>query len=152
MTATTDIRIDIPLLFGECVDQTLIDARDRTTEAGVPAAGEVAMDRTLADVFTLNLESVAVQVYRRIRGETEIFRFVPPVVFFRLREIGAQERGAAAVLVRDALKYGMLCWWYGSRDAGLYRLWAARYESALSDLKTAVSGTFARRPYSLLGI
>lgn len=54
-----DVKIDCMALFNECMDQTLIDYRNRTTETGQSIAATHTLDRSLLDTFYVNLHSVS---------------------------------------------------------------------------------------------
>lgn len=147
MKGMFDVTINIGDLFGECMDQTLLDYRERTAESGQSITTTHTMEGTLEDIFRTNLRSVAGAVASTISAGVLGCHFGSENVFFRLKHIHGVPLDIAGSLIKDALKYGMLCWWYKSRDVQLYQFYALEYDNALSDIRRKVIGTHTSRPY-----
>lgn len=64
-----DVKIDCMALFNECMDQTLIDYRNRTTETGQSIAATHTLDRSLLDTFYVNLHSVSKALRTALRKQ-----------------------------------------------------------------------------------
>lgn len=112
-----DVKIDCRALFNECVDQTLLDYRNRTTEAGQSMTATHTLELSLLDAFMFNLQSVAEALRARISKNVERLLFIPDLLLFRMRDILDMAPEATAIRIKDALKFGMLMWWYGGKDA-----------------------------------
>ena len=52
-----DVKIDCRALFNECVDQTLLDYRNRTTEAGQSMTATHTLELSLLDAFMFKVEA-----------------------------------------------------------------------------------------------
>lgn len=65
-----DVKIDCMALFNECMDQTLIDYRNRTTETGQSIAATHTLDRSLLDTFYVNLHSVSKALRTALRNRS----------------------------------------------------------------------------------
>ena len=116
-----DVKIDCRALFNECVDQTLLDYRNRTTEAGQSMTATHTLELSLLDAFMFNLQSVAEALRARISKNVERLLFIPDLLLFRMRDILDMAPEATAIRIKDALKFGMLMWWYGGKDAPLFQ-------------------------------
>ena len=114
-----DVKIDCMALFNECMDQTLIDYRNRTTETGQSIAATHTLDRSLLDTFYVNLHSVSKALRTALRKQVCEVLFIPDLLQYRMYLDPGIPPESIAVEVKDALKYGMLCWWYGGRDIPL---------------------------------
>ena len=114
-----DVKIDCRALFNECVDQTLLDYRNRTTEAGQSMTATHTLELSLLDAFMFNLQSVAEALRARISKNVERLLFIPDLLLFRMRDILDMAPEATAIRIKDALKFGMLMWWYGGKDASM---------------------------------
>lgn len=110
-----DVKIDCRALFNECVDQTLLDYRNRTTEAGQSMTATHTLELSLLDAFMVNLQSVAEALRARISKNVERLLFIPDLLLFRMRDILDMAPEATAIRIKDALKFGMLMWWYGGK-------------------------------------
>ena len=110
-----DVKIDCMALFNECMDQTLIDYRNRTTETGQSIAATHTLDRSLLDTFYVNLHSVSKALRTALRKQVCEVLFIPDLLQYRVYLDPGIPPESIAVEVKDALKYGMLCWWYGGR-------------------------------------
>lgn len=117
-----DVKIDCMALFNECMDQTLIDYRNRTTETGQSIAATHTLDRSLLDTFYVNLHSVSKALRTALRKQVCEVLFIPDLLQYRMYLDPGIPPESIAVEVKDALKYGMLCWWYGGRDIPLFQL------------------------------
>ena len=73
-----DVKIDCRALFNECVDQTLLDYRNRTTEAGQSMTATHTLELSLLDAFMFNLQSVAEALRARISKNVERLLFIGP--------------------------------------------------------------------------
>lgn len=144
-----EVRIDIPALFAECIDQTLLDYRNRVNERGQDMAEAETLEPSLADIFTVNLRSMAAALQLVLRRVSAECWFHPPELIYRLREIEGVANDTLAVTVKDALKYGMLCWWYKSRDGQLYQLYTLEYDKAEGALRREIIGSHMERPYRM---
>ena len=71
-------------------------------------------------------------------------------VIYRLRDISGLPHDIVAGMMKDVLKYGMLCWWYKSRDGQLFQLYALQQEQAGDALRREVIGSHTQRPYRML--
>lgn len=145
-----DVTIDCRALFNECVDQTLIDYRNRTTEAGQSMTATHTLELSLLDAFMANLQSMAEALRAQISNNVERLLFVPDLLLYRLHDINDITPEGAAIRIKDALKYGMLAWWYGGKDAPLFQYYQVLFENALSDLRSKTIGTHTERPYRML--
>ena len=125
-----DVKIDCRALFNECVDQTLLDYRNRTTEAGQSMTATHTLELSLLDAFMFNLQSVAEALRARISKNVERLLFIPDLLLFRMRDILDMAPEATAIRIKDALKFGMLMWWYGGKDAPLFQSVPARNSSS----------------------
>lgn len=105
-----DVKIDCRALFNECVDQTLLDYRNRTTEAGQSMTATHTLELSLLDAFMFNLQSVAEALRARISKNVERLLFIPDLLLFRMRDILDMAPEATAIRIKDALKFGMLMW------------------------------------------
>ena len=74
-----DVKIDCRALFNECVDQTLLDYRNRTTEAGQSMTATHTLELSLLDAFMFNLQSVAEALRARI-SRTAVIHSRPAVI------------------------------------------------------------------------
>ena len=72
-----DVKIDCMALFNECMDQTLIDYRNRTTETGQSIAATHTLDRSLLDTFYVNLHSVSKALRTALRKQVCEVLFIP---------------------------------------------------------------------------
>ena len=72
-----DVKIDCMALFNECMDQTLIDYRNRTTETGQSIAATHTLDRSLLDTFYVNLHSVSEALRTALRKQVCEVLFIP---------------------------------------------------------------------------
>ena len=125
-----DVKIDCRALFNECVDQTLLDYRNRTTEAGQSMTATHTLELSLLDAF--------------------MFNFIPDLLLFRMRDILDMAPEATAIRIKDALKFGMLMWWYGGKDAPLFQYYQILFGNALDDLRSKLIGSHTERPYRML--
>ena len=57
---------------------------------------------------------------------------------------------ATAIRIKDALKFGMLMWWYGGKDAPLFQYYQILFGNALDDLRSKLIGSHTERPYRML--
>lgn len=144
-----EVRIDIPALFAECIDQTLIDYRNRVNERGQDMAEAETLEPSLVDIFTINLRSVAVALQLMLRKVSAECWFGSSEVIYRLRPLDGVTSETMAVLIKDVLKYGMLCWWYKSRDGQLFQLYALQNELAGDVLRREITGSHMERPYRM---
>lgn len=145
-----DVKIDCRALFNECVDQTLLDYRNRMTEAGQSMAATHTLELSLLDAFMVNLQSVAEALRAHISKNADRLLFIPDLLLFRMHDIFDMGPEATAIRIKDALKFGMLAWWYGGKDAPLFQYYQARFENALGDLRTKSIGSHTERPYRML--
>ncbi len=145
-----EVRIDIPALFAECMDQTLIDYRNRVNERGQDMAEAETLEPSLRDIFTVNLRSVASALQLVLRRVSAECWMSSSEVIYRLRDISGLPRDIVAGMIKDVLKYGMLCWWYKSRDGQLFQLYALQQEQAGDALRREVIGSHTQRPYRML--
>lgn len=96
-----EVRIDIPALFAECMDQTLIDYRNRVNERGQDMAEAETLEPSLRDIFTVNLRSVASALQLVLRRDVggmldEFFRGDLPAagyIGFAARHRGRDDKG-----------------------------------------------------------
>lgn len=145
-----DVTIDCRALFNECVDQTLIDYRNRTTEAGQSMTATHALELSLLDAFMVNLQSVAETLRAQISKNVGLLLFIPDLLQYRLCDIDGITPEGAAIRIKDALKYGMLAWWYGGKEATLFQYYQVLFENVLTDLRSKTIGTHTERPYRML--
>ena len=145
-----DVTIDCRALFNECVDQTLIDYRNRTTEAGQSMTVTHTLELSLLDAFMVNLQSVAEALRARISKNVKRLLFIPDLLLFRMRDILDMAPEATAIRIKDALKFGMLMWWYGGKDAPLFQYYQILFGNALDDLRSKLIGSHTERPYRML--
>ena len=145
-----DVKIDCMALFDECMDQTLIDYRTRTTETGQSAAATHTLDRSLFDTFCVNLRSVAETLRTVLRKQVGEVLFIPDLLQYRVYLVSGISPERVAVRIKDVLKYGMLCWWYGGRDIPLFQLYRSLYETAVEELRNQIRSTHTERPYCML--
>lgn len=144
-----DVKIDWGDLFRECMDQTLIDYRERVTGEGQPIATTHTMDHSLGDIFRVQLRSVAAVVYIAIRAGALFYHFAPWGVTYRMKDVEGVPYDVIGVLVKDALKYGMLAWWYKSRDVPLFQFYTQEHDKTIADIHGKITGSYALRPYRL---
>ena len=137
-------------LFNECMDQTLIDYRNRTTETGQSIAATHTLDRSLLDTFYVNLHSVSEALRTALRKQVCEVLFIPDLLQYRVYLDPGIPPESIAVEVKDALKYGMLCWWYGGRDIPLFQLYRSLYETTVERLRDQIRSTHTERPYRIL--
>ena len=145
-----DVKIDCRALFNECVDQTLLDYRNCTTEAGQSMTATHTLELSLLDAFMFNLQSVAEALRARISKNVERLLFIPDLLLFRMRDILDMAPEATAIRIKDALKFGMLMWWYGGKDAPLFQYYQILFGNALDDLRSKLIGSHTERPYRML--
>ena len=145
-----DVKIDCMALFNECMDQTLIDYRNRTTETGQSIAAAHTLDRSLLDTFYVNLHSVSKALRTALRKQVCEVLFIPDLLQYRVYLDPGIPPESIAVEVKDALKYGMLCWWYGGRDIPLFQLYRSLYETTVERLRDQIRSTHTERPYRIL--
>lgn len=145
-----DVTIDCRALFNECLDQTLIDYRNRTTEAGQSMVATHTLELSLLDAFMVNLQSVAETLRARISKNVGLLLFIPDLLKYRLCDIDGMTPEGTAIRIKDTLKFGMLAWWYGGKDAPMFQYYNALFENALADLRNKTIGTHTERPYKML--
>lgn len=145
-----EVRIDIPALFAECMDQTLLDYRNRVNERGQDMAEAETLEPSLLDIFTVNLRSVVGALQLLVRKVSAECWVGSSEVIYRLREIRGTPNDIMAGLIKDMLKYGMLCWWYRTRDAQFYQLYRMQYDVGESALRCEIIDSHTQRPYRML--
>ena len=82
-------------------------------------------------------------------NECEVL-FIPDLLQYRMYLDPGIPPESIAVEVKDALKYGMLCWWYGGRDIPLFQLYRSLYETTEARLRDQIRSTHTERPYRIL--
>lgn len=145
-----EVTIDCRALFNECVDQTLIDYRNRTTETGQSMTIMHTLELSLLDAFLVNLQSVAETLRGKISRKVRRLLFIPDLLQYRLCDIDGMTAEGTAICIKDTLKFGMLAWWYGGKDAPLFQYYQALFENSLEDLQYKTIGTHTERPYKML--
>lgn len=145
-----DVTIDCRALFNECVDQTLIDYRNRTTETGLSMAATHTLELSLLDAFMVELQSVAETFQAQFSKNVALLVFIPDLLQFRLYDMDGISPRGAAIRIKDALKYRMLAWWYGGKDAPLFQYYQVLYENQLAELRCKIIGSHTERPYRML--
>lgn len=145
-----EVTIDCRALFNECVDQTLIDYRNRTTETGQSMTVMHTLELSLLDAFMVNLQSVAETLRAKISRKVRRLLFIPDLLQYRLCDIEGMTPEGAAIRIKDTLKFGMLTWWYGGKDAPLFQYYKALFDNSLEDLRYKTIGTYTERPYKML--
>lgn len=145
-----DVKINCYALFNECVDQTLIDYRNRVSQTGQSMAATHMLEESLYDAFTINLRSVAETLRTKIAKKVELVLFIPDLLLYRLRDISDMTQEGTALQIKDTLKFGILAWWYGSKDAALFQYYQVLFDTALSELRYKTIGTHTVRPYRML--
>ena len=81
------------------------------------------LELSLLDAFMFNLQSVAEALRARISKNVERLLFIPDLLLFRMRDILDMAPEATAIRIKDALKFGMLMWWYGGKDLSLIHIY-----------------------------
>ena len=127
-----------------------IDYRNRTTETGQSIAATHTLDRSLLDTFYVNLHSVSKALRTALRKQVCEVLFIPDLLQYRVYLDPGIPPESIAVEVKDALKYGMLCWWYGGRDIPLFQLYRSLYETTVERLRDQIRSTHTERPYRIL--
>lgn len=145
-----EVRIDCLALFNECMETTLLDYRNRTTESGRSMAATHTLEESFYDSFTMQVRSVAEAVRASMMKHVELLLFLPDLLLYRLREMADMTQQGAALRIKDALKYGMLAWWYAGKDAPLFQYYQTLSETALEELRYRTLGTHTQRPSWLL--
>lgn len=124
--------------------------RNRTTETGQSIAATHTLDRSLLDTFYVNLHSVSKALRTALRKQVCEVLFIPDLLQYRVYLDPGIPPESIAVEVKDALKYGMLCWWYGGRDIPLFQLYRSLYETTVERLRDQIRSTHTERPYRIL--
>lgn len=145
-----EVRIDCGALFNECIDQTLIDNRARTTQTGQSITAALALEPSLRDTFLTHLQTVAEALRARIACNVAGMLCIPDLMILRLDAANGPGAEPTAMRIKDALKCGMLAWWYGGKDAPLFQYYQARFENELDELRSTLIGTHTQRPYRML--
>lgn len=145
-----DIEINIPALCAEAIDEAIINDRSRSDESGQPIAAAHAPDTTLEDYFTRILAGIASDVLTAIKPRVAAYRTNTVSIRYGIGRWDGIPPDTAATLVKDALKAGLLTYWYAAQDAQLYPVYAARYAASLDNLKYKAAGFVAERPYRML--
>lgn len=145
-----DIEINIPALCAELIDEAIINDRSRSDESGQPIVAAHAPDTTLEDFFTRILAGVASEVLTVVKPRVAAYRITTVSIHYGIRRWDDITPDTAATLVKDALKAGLLTYWYAAQDAQLYPVYAARYAASLDELKCKAAGSVAERPYRML--
>ncbi len=145
-----EIEINIPALCAEVTDDAVIDDRNRKDESGQPIAADHAPDTTLEDFFTRILAGVASDVLTAIKPRIEAYRITSVFIHYRIGHWSGVSPDRAATLIKDALKVGLLTYWYATQDTQLYPVYAARYAASLDNLKYEAAGSVAERPYRMI--
>ena len=118
--------------------------RNRTIHRGDAYA------RALRDTFYVNLHSVSKALRTALRKQVCEVLFIPDLLQYRMYLDPGIPPESIAVEVKDALKYGMLCWWYGGRDIPLFQLYRSLYETTVERLRDQIRSTHTERPYRIL--
>ena len=108
------------------------------------------LELSLLDAFIFNIKSVAEALRARISKNVERLLFIPDLLLFRMRDILDMAPEATAIRIKDALKFGMLMWWYGGKDAPLFQYYQILFGNALDDLRSKLIGSHTERPYRML--
>lgn len=145
-----EVTIDCRALFNECVDQTLIDYRNRKTETGQSMTIMHTLELSLLDAFMVNLQSVAEALRAKISRKVRRLLFIPDLLQYRLCDIDGMSPEGIAICIKDTLKFGMLAWWYGGKDASLFQYYQALFDNSLEDLQYKTISTHTERPYKML--
>lgn len=119
--------------------------RNRTIHRGDAYARPVAARYVLR-----HLHSVSKALRTALRKQVCEVLFIPDLLQYRMYLDPGIPPESIAVEVKDALKYGMLCWWYGGRDIPLFQLYRSLYETTVERLRDQIRSTHTERPYRIL--
>jgi len=132
------VLINTEELFWRAMDQTMFDLRDLPAEAGRPL--------TLAeeDIFLAQLHSLANRAVLDSGGKISGFaynRVVGDIAVTLSVEKGKEALATQyASMLTDVLLYGMLHWWYSSKNPNLAAMYLAKYSEEYSRLVIGLRG------------
>ncbi len=123
---TVCIKIPVNDIFAEVLDQTLYDSRAIT---GV-VNDITAMAQSDKDIFEANLRTVAVELYLYAKQ----FGITPDAVTYSIEVRDGISPDVVASRVKDIIKYGMLEWWFSTRNGDLAAVYHEKRKKRLGAL------------------